>query len=87
MILIKEIEDNIRLGKTIDLFEKIRDTKATFHAKNCMVKDRNCMDITEGKYIKKRWQKYTELYKKDLSDPDKHDGVITKLEPDLLECK
>ena len=87
MILIKEIEENFRLGKTIDLFEKIRDNKATFHAKNCMVKDINCMDITEGKDIKKRWQKYTELYKKDFSDPDKHDGAIIKLEPGLLECK
>ena len=73
--------------KNIDIFKKIRDTKATFHAKKCMVKDRNGMDITGGEDIKKRWQKYTELYKKDLSDPYKHDGVITQLEPDLLECK
>ena len=75
------------MGKTIVLFRKIRDTKAAFYAKKGIIKDRNGMDITEGEDIKKRWQKYTELYKKDISDPEKHNGVITQLEPDLLECK
>ena len=84
----KEIEENNRLGKTRDLFKKIRDTKGTFHAKMGSIKDRNGMDLTEAKGIKKRWQEYTEeLYRKDLHDPDNHDGVITHLEPDILECE
>ena len=83
----KEIEENNRKGKTIDLFKKIRDTKRTFHAKMGSVRDRNGMDLTEAEDIKKRWQKYTEeLYKKDLHAPVNHDGVITHLEPDILEC-
>ena len=82
----KEIEENNRMGKTWDLFKKIRDTKGTFHAKMGSIKDRNGMDLTEAEDIKKRWQKYTELYKKDLHDQDNHDGVITHLEPDILEC-
>ena len=78
----KEIEENNRTGKTRDLFKKIRDTKGTFHAKMSSIKDRNGRDLTEAEYIKKRWQEYTEeLYKKVLHDPDKHDGVITHLEP------
>ena len=82
----KEIEENNRMGKTRDLFKKIRDTKGTFHAKMGSIKDRNGMDLTEAEDIKKRWQEYTEeLYKKDLHDPDNHDGVITHLEPDILE--
>ena len=82
----KEIEENYRLGKTRDLFEKIRDTKGGFHVKMGSIKDRNCMDLTEAEDIKKRWQEYTgELYKKDLHDPDNHDAVITHLEPDILE--
>ena len=84
----KEIEENNRMGKTRDLFKKIRDTKGTFHAKMGSIKDRNCMDLTEAEGIKKRWQEYTEeLYKKDLQDPDNHDAVITHLEPDILELK
>ena len=76
------------MGKTRDLFKKIRDTKGTFHAKIGSIKDRNGMDLTETEDIKKRWQEYTEeLYKKDLHDPDNHDGVITYLEPDILECE
>ena len=76
------------MGKTRDLFKKIRDTKGLFHAKMGTIKDRNGMDLTEAKDIKKRWQEYTEeLYKKDLHDPDNHDGVITHLELDILECK
>ena len=76
------------MGKTGDLFKKIRDTKGIFHAKMITVKDRNNMNLTEAEYIKKRWQEYTEeLYKKDLHDPDNHDGVITHLEPDILECE
>ena len=76
------------MGKTRDLFKKIRDTKATFHAKMCTIKDRNHMDLTEAEDIKNRWQEYTEeLYKKDLHDPDNHNGVITHLEPDILECE
>ena len=76
------------MGKTRDLFKKIRDTKGTFHAKLGSIKDRNGMDLTEAEDIKKRWQEYTEeLYKKDLHDPDNHDGVITDLEPDILECE
>ena len=75
------------MGKTRDLFKKIRDTKGTFHAKMGTIKDRNDMDLTEAEDIKKRQQEYTEeLYKKDLHDPDNHDGVITHLEPDILEC-
>ena len=76
------------MGKTSDLFKKIRDTKGTFHAKMDTIKDRNGMDLTDAEDIKKRWQKYTEkLYKKDLHDPDIHNGVITHLEPDILECE
>ena len=76
------------MGKTRDLFGKIRDTKGTFHAKMGSIKDRNGMDLTEAEYIKKRWQEYTEeLYKKDLHDPDNHNGVITHLEPDILQCE
>ena len=81
----KEIEENNRLGKTRDLFKKIRDTKGTFHAKMAKINDRNCMDLTEAEDIKKRWQEYTELYKRDVHDPDNHDSVITQLEPDILE--
>ena len=73
------------MGKTIDLFKKIRDTKGKFQAKMGSIKDRNGMDLTEAEDIKKRWQEYTELYKKDLNDADNHDGVITHLEPDILE--
>ena len=86
----KEIEENGRMGKTRDLFKKIRDNKGTFHAKMGLIKDRNGMDLTEAENIKKRLQEYTEeLYKKDLHDPDNHNGVITHthLEPDILECK
>ena len=84
----KKIEENNRIGKTRDLFKKIRDTKGPFHAKMGSIKGRNCMDLTEAEDIKKRWQEYTEeLYKKDLYDPDNHDGVITHLEPDVLECE
>ena len=84
----KEIEENNRMGKTRDLFKKIRDTKGTFHAKMGSIKDRNCRDLTEANDIRKRWQEYTEeLYKRDLHDPDNHDGVITYLEPDILECE
>ena len=83
----KEIEENNRLGKTRDLFKKISNTKGTFHAKMSTIKDRNSMDLTEAEDIKKRWQEYTELYKKDLHDPDNHDGVITHLESDILECE
>ena len=84
----KEIEENNRMGKTRDLFKKIRDTKGTFHAKMGSIKDRNGMDLTEAEYIKTRWQEYTEeLYKKELHDPDNHDGVITHLEPDIMECE
>ena len=75
------------MGKTRDLFKKIRDTKGTFHAKMGLIKDRNGIDLTEAEVIKKRWQEYTELYKKDLHDQDNHDGVITHLEPDILECE
>ena len=84
----KEIEENNRMGKTRDLFKKIRDTKGNFHAKMASIKDRNGMDLTEAEDIKKRWQEYTEeLYKKYLHNPDNHDGVITQLEPDILECE
>ena len=83
----KEIEENNRMGKTREIFKKIRVTKGIFHAKMGTIKDRNGMDITEAEDIK-RWQEYTEeLYKKDLHDPDNHDGVSTHLEPDILECK
>ena len=83
----KEIEENNRMGKTRDLLKKIRDTKATFQAKMGTIKDRNCIDLTEAEDIKKRWQEYKELYKKDLHDTDNHDGVIINLEPDILECE
>ena len=84
----KEIEENNRMGKTRDLFKKIRDTKGNFHAKMDSIKDRNGMDLTESKDIKKRQQEYTEeLYQKDFNDPDNHDGVIIHLEPDILECE
>ena len=91
----KEIEENNRMGeirdlfkKIRDLFNKIRDTKGTFHAKMGSIKDRNGMDVTEAEDFKKMWQEYTEeLYKKDLHDLDNHDGVITDLEPDILECE
>ena len=84
----KEIEENNRMGKTRDLFKKIRDTKGTFHSKMGSIMDRNGMDLTEAEDIKKRWQEYIEeLYKKDLHDPDNHSGMITHLEPDILECE
>ena len=84
----KEIEGNNRMGMTGDLFKKLRDTKVTFHAKMGSIKDRHGMDLREAENNKKRWQKYTEvLYKKDLHDPDNHNGVITHLEPDILECE
>ena len=84
----KEIEESNRMGKTRDIFKIIRDTKGTFHAKMGSIKDRNGMDLTEAEDIKKRWQEYIEeLYKKDLHDPDNHDGMITHLEPDILECE
>ena len=85
----KEIEENNRIGKTRDLFKKIRDIKGTFNAKMGSIKDKNDRDRTEAEDIKKRWQEYTELYKTDLHDPDSHDGVITHthLEPDILECE
>ena len=84
----KEIEENDRMGKTRDFFKKIRETKGTFHVKMGSIKDRNGMNLTEVEDIKKRWQEYTEeLYKKDLHNPDNHDGVITDLEPDILECE
>ena len=81
----KEIEENNRMGKTRDLFKKIRDTKGTFHAKMGATKDRNVMDLTEAEDIMKRWQEYTELFRKDLHNPDNHDAMITHLEPDILE--
>ena len=83
----KAIEENNRMGKTRDLFKKIRDTKGTFHAKMGLIKDRNVMELTEAEDIKKRWQEYTELYKKDLHDLGNHDDVIAHLEPDILECE
>ena len=86
----KETEENNGMGKTRDLFKKIRDTKGTFHAKMGSIKDRNGMDLTEAENNKEKWQDYTEeLYKKDLQDPDNHDGMITHthLEPDILECE
>ena len=81
----KEIKENNRMRKTRDLFKKMRDTKETFHAKMSTIKDRNGMDLTEAEDIKKRCQEYKELYKKDLHDPDNHNGVITHLEPHILE--
>ena len=84
----KEIEENNRMAKTRALIKKIRDTNGTFHAKMSTIKDRNIMDLTESEDIKKRWQEYTEeLYRKDLHDPDNHDGVLTHLEPYIMECK
>ena len=83
----KEIQENNRMGKTRDLFKKIRDTKGTFHAKMGSIRDRNCLNLTEAEDIKKRWKEYTELYKKDLHDPENHDDVITYLESDILECE
>ena len=84
----KEIEENNRMEKTRDIFKKIRDTKGTFHAKMGTIKNRNGMDLTEAEDIRQSWQEYTEeLYKKDLHDPDNHDGVITHLEPNILECE
>ena len=83
----KEIEENNRMGKTRDLFKEIRDTKGTLHPKMDTIKDRKGTDLTEAEDIKKRWQEYTELHKKDLHEPDNHDGVITHLEPDILECE
>ena len=87
----KEIEENNRMGKTGDLFKKIRDTKGTFHANGHnqvgTIKGKNGVDLTEGEDIKKEWQEYTELHDTDLHDPDKHNGVITHLEPDILECE
>ena len=83
----KEIEKNNRMRKTRDLFRKIRDAKGKFHSKMGLIKDRNGMDLTEAEDIKKRWQEYTEeLYKKELHDPDNHNGVIMHLKPDILEC-
>ena len=84
----KKIEDTNRMEKTRDLFKKIGDIKETFHARMGTIKDRNGKDLTEAEEIKKRWQEYTEeLYKKGLNDPDNHDGVVTHLEPDILECE
>ena len=81
------IEKNNRMGKSRVPFRKISDTKGTFHAKMGSIKGRNGTDLTEAENIKKRWQEYTELYKKDLHDPDNHDGVITHVEPDIVECE
>ena len=83
----REIKENNRTGTTRDLFKKIRDIKGSFHAKMGSTKDRNGMDLTGAEDTKKRWQEYTEVYKKDLHDPDNHNGVITHLEPDILECE
>ena len=83
----KEIEESNRMGKTRDLFKKIRDSKGTFHAKISSIKDRNCMDPIEAEDINKRWQEYTELYKLILHDPDNYDGVIIHQEPNILECE
>ena len=84
----KELEENNRMGKIRDLFKKIRDTRGNFYVKMGTIKDRNSMDLTEAEDFENRWQEYTEdLYKKDLNDPDNHDGVITHLEPDILECE
>ena len=87
MVQALKIEEKNRMGMTSNLFKKIRDTKGTFHAKMGKIKDRNSMDLTEAEDIKKKWQEHTELYKKGLNDPDNHDGVITHLEPDILECE
>ena len=81
-----KIKENNKMGKTRDLFKIIRDTKRAFHTKMGSIKDRNDMDLTEAKDIKKRWQEHTELYTQDLNDPDNHNGVMTHLEPDILEC-
>ena len=83
----KEIEENNRMGKTRGLFKQMRDTKGTFHAKMGSIKDRNAMDLTKAEEIKKRWPEYTELYNKGLNDLDNHNGVVTHLEPDILECE
>ena len=83
----KEIEENNRTGKTRDCLKKVRNTKGPFQAKMGTIKDKNSMELTEAEDIKKRWQEYTELYKKDLHDPDNHDGVISHLEPEILECE
>ena len=84
----KEMGENNRMGKTTDLFKKIRDIKGIFHAKMCSIKDRNSMDLTEAEDVKKRWQEYTqELYKKGLHNSDTHNGLITQLDPDILECE
>ena len=83
----KVTEENNGMGKTRALFKKIIDAKGTFHTKMGTIKDRNGMDLTEAEDIKNRWQEYTELYKKDLPNPDNHNGMITHLEPDILECK
>ena len=83
----KGTEEKNRMGKTRNLLKKIRDTKGTFHAKMGTIKDRNSNDLTEAEDIKKRWQEYKELYKKDLHDPSSHNGVITHLEPDIMECE
>ena len=84
----KEIEENNRMRKTRDIFKKVRDTKGTFHAKMGLIKDRNGMELTEAEDIKKKWQEYTEeLSKKDFHNQDNHDGAITHLEPDILECE
>ena len=83
----KEIEENKRMGKTRDLFKKIRDTKRTFHTKMGSIKDRNGRDLTEAEDIKNKWQEHTELYEKDLHDLDNHGSLITHLEPDILECE
>ena len=81
----KKVEENLRMRKTRDPFKKIRDRKGIFYAKISTIKDRNCMNLTEAKDIKKRWQAYTELYKNNLNDPGNYNGVITRLEPDILE--
>ena len=83
----KEIDENKRMGKSRDLFKKVEDTKGIFRAKMGTIKDRNGMNLTEAEDIKKRWQEFTELYKKDLHDPDNHDGVITHLEPYIMKCE
>ena len=83
----KEIEENNRMGRTRDLFKEIGDTKGTFHAMMGTIKDRNSKDLIEAEEIKKRWQEYTELYKKGLNGPDNHDSVVIHLEPDILECE
>ena len=83
----KEIQENNKMGKSRDLFKKIRDTQGTLHAKMGTIKDGKGMDLTDTEEIRKRWQEYEELYKKDLNNSDTHNGVITHLEPDILECK